>query len=75
MKKSNRLTLYIVIAMIAGVILGYFVHNNASAETIQGFSKNLKLFTTIFLRLVQMIIAPLVFAPAALVSSKTVPSP
>ncbi|MBW0160460.1 MAG: dicarboxylate/amino acid:cation symporter [Sediminibacterium sp. Gen4] len=62
MKKSNRLTLYIVIAMIAGVILGYFVHDNASAETIQSFSKNLKLFTTIFLRLVQMIIAPLVFS-------------
>jgi Na+/H+-dicarboxylate symporter len=48
--------------MIAGVILGYFVHDNASAETIQSFSKNLKLFTTIFLRLVQMIIAPLVFS-------------
>ncbi|MBL0883906.1 MAG: dicarboxylate/amino acid:cation symporter, partial [Chitinophagaceae bacterium] len=62
MKKSNRLTLYIVIAMIAGVILGYFVHNNASSATIQSFSKNLKLFTTIFLRLVQMIIAPLVFS-------------
>lgn len=62
MKKSNRLTLYIVIAMIAGVILGYFVHDNASAETIQSFSKNLKLLTTIFLRLVQMIIAPLVFS-------------
>lgn len=62
MKKSNRLTLYIIIAMIAGVILGYFVHENASVDTIQHFSKNLKLFTTIFLRLVQMIIAPLVFS-------------
>jgi len=62
MKKSNRLTLYIVVAMIAGVILGYFVHENAAPETIQSFSKNLKLFTTIFLRLVQMIIAPLVFS-------------
>ncbi|MFZ6025716.1 MAG: dicarboxylate/amino acid:cation symporter [Bacteroidota bacterium] len=62
MKKSNRLTLYIVVAMIAGVILGYFVHENAAADTIQSFSKNLKLFTTIFLRLVQMIIAPLVFS-------------
>lgn len=62
MKKSNRLTLYIVIAMIAGVILGYFVHENAESDTIQSFSKNLKLFTTIFLRLVQMIIAPLVFS-------------
>ncbi len=62
MKKSNRLTLYIVVAMIAGVILGYFVHENAGPDTIQSFSKNLKLFTTIFLRLVQMIIAPLVFS-------------
>lgn len=62
MKKSNRLTLYIVIAMIAGVIVGYFVHENAGPDTIQSFSKNLKLFTTIFLRLVQMIIAPLVFS-------------
>lgn len=62
MKKSNRLTLYIVIAMIAGVVLGYFVHENAGPDTIQSFSKNLKLFTTIFLRLVQMIIAPLVFS-------------
>lgn len=62
MKKSNRLTLYIVIAMIAGVILGYFVHENSAPDTIQTFSKNLKLLTTIFLRLVQMIIAPLVFS-------------
>lgn len=62
MKQSNKLTLYIVIAMIAGVILGYFVHENAEAATIQSFSTNLKLLTTIFLRLVQMIIAPLVFS-------------
>lgn len=61
-KNSNRLTLYIIIAMIAGVILGYIVHEQSSPETIQPFSKNLKLLTTIFLRLVQMIIAPLVFS-------------
>ena len=62
MKKSNKLTLYIVIAMVAGVILGYFVHQNSEPVFIQSFSKNLKLLTTIFLRLVQMIIAPLVFS-------------
>jgi hypothetical protein len=61
MKKSNLLTVYIVIAMIAGAILGYFVHENAEAATIDSFSKNIKLLTTVFLRLVQMIIAPLVF--------------
>jgi Na+/H+-dicarboxylate symporter len=61
MKKSNKLTLYIVIAMIAGAILGYYIHETQSATSIESLSKNLKLLTTIFLRLVQMIIAPLVF--------------
>ncbi len=62
MQKSNRLTLYIVIAMIAGIILGYIIHTQSSPEFIQSFSTNIKLLTTIFLRLVQMIIAPLVFS-------------
>ena len=48
--------------MIAGVILGYMVHTQSSAIFIESFSKNIKLLTTIFLRLVQMIIAPLVFS-------------
>jgi Na+/H+-dicarboxylate symporter len=62
MKKSNRLTIYIVIAMLAGIVLGYFIHTGASPEFIKSFSTNIKLLTTIFLRLVQMIIAPLVFS-------------
>lgn len=62
MKKSNKLTIYIVIAMIAGAILGYYIHENYNEQTIASFSKNSKLLTTIFLRLVQMIIAPLVFS-------------
>lgn len=62
MKKSNRLTLYILIAMAAGILLGYIIHKSASPEFIQGFSPKIKLLTTIFLRLVQMIIAPLVFS-------------
>jgi Na+/H+-dicarboxylate symporter len=48
--------------MLAGVALGYLIHVNSSSDSIQAFSKNIKLLTTIFLRLVQMIIAPLVFA-------------
>ena len=62
MKKGNRLTLFILIAMLAGIITGYIIHRNASPETIQKFSINIKLLTTIFLRLVMMIIAPLVFS-------------
>ena len=61
MQKSNRLTLYIIVAMFLGVLLGYWVHTQTSPEFIQSFSTNIKLLTTIFLRLVQMIIAPLVF--------------
>ena len=59
--KGNRLTVYIVIAMLLGVVVGYIVHINSSATFIEKFSANIKLLTTIFLRLVQMIIAPLVF--------------
>jgi Na+/H+-dicarboxylate symporter len=61
-KNGSRLTVYIFLAMIAGIIIGYLVHINASAEFIKKFSVNAKLLTSIFLRLVQMIIAPLVFS-------------
>ena len=62
MAKQNRLTLYILVAMIAGIIVGYIVHVNAGQAFIDKFSTNIKLLTSIFLRLVQMIIAPLVFS-------------
>jgi len=47
--------------MVAGVLVGYLIHINASPEFIAGITPKLKLLTSIFLRLVQMIIAPLVF--------------
>ena len=58
---SGKLTLFILVAMILGIGVGYFVHLNSTPETIKTISTNLKLLTTIFLRLVQMVIAPLVF--------------
>jgi Na+/H+-dicarboxylate symporter len=61
MAKRNRLTVFILVAMVLGVVIGYIVHQNSSADFIKKFSDNVKLLTTIFLRLVQMIIAPLVF--------------
>src|SRR6201991_2212079 len=61
MRKRNNLTLYIFIAMILGAVVGYFVYAKYSAETRNSFSTNIKLLSTIFIRLVQMIIAPLVF--------------
>lgn len=59
---KNKLTIWILISMIVGVALGYLVHENSSPNFIASFSENIKLLTTIFLRLVQMIIAPLVFS-------------
>lgn len=59
---GNRLTIYIFLSMVVGIIIGYLVHNNASPEFIAKSSVNLKILSNIFLRLVQMIIAPLVFS-------------
>src|SRR5688572_22464224 len=60
--KNNRLTIYILIAMVLGIITGYIVHTQSSDEFIAKFGTNIRLLTTIFLRLVLMIIAPLVFS-------------
>ena len=62
MRKGNRLTFFILIAMVLGIAVGYVVHENSSAAFIKSFDTNIKLLTTIFLRLVQMVIAPLVFS-------------
>ena|SRR5487761_2057821 len=59
---KNKLTVYIIIAMVVGVLLGYIVHEKSSPAFILSFSVDMNLLTTIFLRLVQMIIAPLVFS-------------
>jgi Na+/H+-dicarboxylate symporter len=59
--KGNKLTVYILVAMVLGIVAGYFVHEKASPAFVVKFADNIKLLATIFLRLVQMIIAPLVF--------------
>jgi Na+/H+-dicarboxylate symporter len=66
----NRLTLYILLAMVVGIVLGYFVHRNSTPVFINSFANNIRLLTTIFLRLVQMIIAPLVFTTLVVGISK-----
>ncbi|HUQ97184.1 MAG TPA: cation:dicarboxylase symporter family transporter, partial [Chitinophagaceae bacterium] len=62
MKKGNRLTLYILIAMALGILVGYMVFSKSSETFRDQFSNNIKLLSNIFIRLVQMIIAPLVFS-------------
>ena len=60
MKGQNKLFIAIIVALIIGVIMGGIVHLQYP-ESSEGFSKNIKLLGTVFIRLVQMIIAPLVF--------------
>jgi Na+/H+-dicarboxylate symporter len=59
--KGSRLTLFIILAMVLGIAVGYLVHVQSAPATIKTFSTNIKLLSTVFIRLVQMIIAPLVF--------------
>ena len=59
--KKSKLTLWILVAMVLGIAVGYLIHTRSSPTVIKGFSTNIKLLSTIFIRLVQMIIAPLVF--------------
>ncbi|MGV3630299.1 MAG: dicarboxylate/amino acid:cation symporter [Bacteroidota bacterium] len=59
--KRNKLFIAIITGLILGVALGGFIYYYAP-ESREGFSKNIKLLGTIFIRMVQMIIAPLVFS-------------
>ncbi|MDE5451238.1 dicarboxylate/amino acid:cation symporter, partial [Elizabethkingia meningoseptica] len=62
MKGQNKLFISIIAALVLGVIIGAIVHFNYPKDTIDTFSKNIKLLGSLFIRLVQMIIAPLVFS-------------
>jgi Na+/H+-dicarboxylate symporter len=57
----GNLTVQILIAMLFGAVLGIYIHNNYDTDFAQNFSDKIKMLATIFIRLVQMIIAPLVF--------------
>ncbi|WP_394762391.1 dicarboxylate/amino acid:cation symporter [Phenylobacterium sp.] len=59
----NRLfTILIIVAMVLGVLVGWAVHQYAAPDQAKDIAKNLSIVTDVFLRLIKMIIAPLVFA-------------
>jgi Na+/H+-dicarboxylate symporter len=60
-KTNSYLTIFILVAMVLGATLGAIVHNTCDEATAANFSSYIKILATIFIRLVQMIIAPLVF--------------
>ncbi len=61
---GKRLTLYIVIAMIAGILTGYALNVSypAANPTLIAIADTLKLLPDVFLHLIKMIIAPLILA-------------
>jgi Na+/H+-dicarboxylate symporter len=60
MNNRNRLTIYILIGLALGILVGYIVNANMAAPA--SYADAMNLVTTLFLRLIKMIIAPLVFS-------------
>ena len=65
---AKRLTRYILLALVLGLIAGWATNaaiddgTPASAERLKSIAEYLSIVTTLFLRLIKMIIAPLVFS-------------
>src|SRR4051812_28786554 len=66
---AKRLTRFILLALVLGLIAGWAINaaiddgTPASAERLKPIAEYLSIVTALFLRLIKMIIAPLVFSP------------
>jgi Na+/H+-dicarboxylate symporter len=60
MNNRNRLTIYIIAGLLLGIVAGYVA--NITLADPKSFAEYMGLITTLFLRLIKMIIAPLVFS-------------
>ena len=65
---AKKLTRYILIALVLGIVAGWAINyaiddgTPASAERLKSIAEYLSIVTALFLRLIKMIIAPLVFS-------------
>jgi len=62
MANKNRLTTYILVGLALGIFTGYAINVSQTAPQATSFADYMSLITTLFLRLIKMIIAPLVFS-------------
>ena len=62
---SKRLTQFILAALLVGVLSGAVVHHLTTPDFAVAYAENISLLTDVFLRMIKMIIAPLVFASLA----------
>jgi len=59
----NRMFAYFIIAaMVGGILVGFGLNQTLDADGAKAAADNLSILTDLFLRLIKMIIAPLVFA-------------
>ena len=61
-RSSAALSLFIFIAMLLGIGLGTLIHQTSSHKAAEKFAADIHFLTEIFLNLVRVIIAPLVFS-------------
>ena len=66
---SNRLTRYIIVGLVLGIVGGYMCYRYFPQSTA-GFAEGMALLPMAFLRLIKMIIAPLVFSTLVVGISK-----
>jgi Na+/H+-dicarboxylate symporter len=59
---NRTFTILIVSAMVLGIAVGWGVNQYATPEQAKAVATNLSIVTDVFLRLIKMIIAPLVFS-------------
>ncbi|MDO4637750.1 MAG: dicarboxylate/amino acid:cation symporter [Lautropia sp.] len=63
MFRQWKLTHWIMLSMVFGIVVGYICHRNAaSPEDAKAIAANFKVMTEIFLRLIKMLIAPLILS-------------
>ena len=61
-QNPNRLTTYIMVSLLLGIAVGYACNTLASPEQAKVIAGYFAILSDIFLRMIKMIIAPLVFA-------------
>jgi len=59
---KNKLTTWVVIALILGIVTGTVAHGALDPKAAKALAGNFNLLTTVFLRMIKMIIAPLIFS-------------
>jgi Na+/H+-dicarboxylate symporter len=61
-QSSNRLTTYIMVSLFLGIAVGYACNSLASPDQAKVIAGYFAILSDIFLRMIKMVIAPLVFA-------------